>query len=272
MRRVLEGVEVVLFNGWVVSLVDAVLLCLGLTWTMASLAPALRSVIARRRPSPRPEEESPMPRRLLAVTSFLLVAGAAAGPGHAAPTPGAYLRTQVERVLAVLEDPELRQEARAGARRAAIRAAAHELFDLPEITRRSLGHHWTRGTTAEREEVVRLFGALLERAYLQKIEAFSGERIAWVGESAQGEQATVRTRIITRAGAEIPVDYRLARRGEAWRVHDVAIEGASLVANYRSQFNRIIQSGSFAGLIERLRARLDEPAPSPPPVQASGGR
>jgi phospholipid transport system substrate-binding protein len=274
MRRVLEGMEVVLFNGWVVAVVDAMLLCLGLTCTLASLAPTLRSAIERRRARrpPQPKEELPMLRRLLAIAIFLAIVVPVPVPGWAATSPGEQLRGQVERVLRVLEDPELRKEARTGERRAAIRAAASELFDLPEITRRSLGQHWTARTPAERDEIVRLFGELLERSYLGKIETFNGERIAWAGESVQGDQATVRTRIVTKSGTEIPVDYRLGLRGERWLVYDVTIEGVSLVANYRGQFNKIIQAGSFADLVKRLRAKLEEPAEGPARVKSAGAR
>ena len=48
MRRLLEVAEIVVLNGWVVAAVDAAMLCLGLTWTLASLGPALRTAIERR--------------------------------------------------------------------------------------------------------------------------------------------------------------------------------------------------------------------------------
>jgi phospholipid transport system substrate-binding protein len=137
------------------------------------------------------------------------------------------------------------------------------MFDLTEITRRSLGRHWAQRTAAERQEVVTLFGELLERSYLSKIEGYSGERIAFGGEAVQGDQAVVRTRIVTKQGTEIPVDYRLLLRGDRWLIYDVVIEGVSLVANYRGQFDKIIRNGSFTELLQRLRAKLDEPGAGP---------
>jgi len=54
------------------------------------------------------------------------------------------------------------------------------------------------------------------------------------------------------------------RRDGRWLIYDVAIEGVSLVANYRAQFNKTIQTASYAGLVERLRAKQDEArTPSP---------
>jgi len=73
----------------------------------------------------------------------------------------------------------------------------------------------------------------------------------------EGDLATVRTHFMTRSGTPIPVDYRLARAGDRWLAYDVSIEGVSLVANYRAQFTKIIQTSSTQALVEKLRARQE---------------
>jgi phospholipid transport system substrate-binding protein len=165
------------------------------------------------------------------------------------------LRSRIDRVVSILDDPILK--VRPEERRVALRGAATDIFDFSEITRRSLGHHWQVATPAEREELVQLFTALLERAYLGRIEQYSGERIAVVGEVRDGELATVRTRLVSKGGTETPVDYRLYRAGDRWMAYDVSVEGVSLVANYRSQFNKIIQASSAQALVKRLRAKQE---------------
>jgi phospholipid transport system substrate-binding protein len=142
-------------------------------------------------------------------------------------------------------------------RRLALRDAATDIFDFTEITRRSLGRHWQTATPGEREELVQLFTALLERAYLGRIEQYSGERISVVGESLDGELATVRTRLVSKGGTETPVDYRLHRVGDRWLAYDVSVEGVSLVANYRAQFNAILRASSAQTLVQRLRAKQE---------------
>ncbi len=141
------------------------------------------------------------------------------------------------------------------ARRTAIRQAANRLFDFEETARRALGPHWQQHTPAEREKFVRLFSDLLEAAYVGKIDLYQGEKITYVGETVDGDQATVKTRIVTKQGNEVPVDYRLLREMDGWRVYDVIIEGVSLVANYRTQFNKIIQTSSYDDLVKRMRAK-----------------
>jgi phospholipid transport system substrate-binding protein len=47
----------------------------------------------------------------------------------------------------------------------------------------------------------------------------------------------------------------MIRRGDRWLVYDVVIEGISLVGNYRTQFNKIIQTSSYQELVKRLKAQ-----------------
>jgi len=188
---------------------------------------------------------------VMLLTAALL---AAVQPAWAGP-PTEQLRGHVERVIKVLEDPELKREGRQAERQAAIRRLANEIFDFTETTRRSLGQHWQARTPAEREQFVKLYADVLERSYIGKIEFYSGERIVFVGDSVDREQATVRTRLVTKAGTEIPVDYRMHRVGERWLTYDVAIEGVSMVANYRAQFNKIIQASGYEALVSKLSER-----------------
>ena len=201
---------------------------------------------------------------LLTITMLGASAPAWAGP------PSEQLRAQMDRVIKVLEDPELKREGRQVERRAAIRRLANEIFDFTETTRRSLGQHWQARTPAEREQFVRLFADLMERSYIGKIELYSGERIQFVGETTERDQATVRTRLVTKAGTEIPVDYRMHRTaGDRWLTYDVAIEGVSMVANYRAQFNKIIQASGYQALVNKLTEKQEQglEADREPPIR-----
>jgi phospholipid transport system substrate-binding protein len=189
--------------------------------------------------------------RALVLASLIFVLGADAWAG----VPADQVRLQIDRVTTVLTDPALKSSGREQDRQSAVRKIAEEIFDIGEMTRRILGPHWRGRTEAERAEFVTLFGGVLERAYFSRIATYSGERIAVLGDSIDGDLATVRTRIVTQQGSEVPVDYRMLRRGTRWLIYDVSIEGVSLVANYRAQFNRIIQTSSHQALVDKLRSK-----------------
>ena len=186
----------------------------------------------------------------------------ALGPWLAAPVqagpPLDQLKAQIDRVLKVLDDPEMKKDGHVKERRAAVRKVAEDIFDFQETAKRSLARHWQPRTAAEQAEFVRLFTDLLERSYLSKIELYGGEKIAYLGDSVDADQAMVRTRIVTKSATEVPVDYRMLKRGDRWLVYDVIIEGVSLVANYRTQFNKIIQTSSYAELVKKMKVKQDE--------------
>jgi phospholipid transport system substrate-binding protein len=187
---------------------------------------------------------------LLATVVATLALGFPARAGAATPTE--ELRGYTDRVLRVLRDSTLTPPAR----RAAVRDLAEEAFDVPETARRALGVHWERRTPAEREDFVRLFRDFLERTFVPWVDWYGGESIRYVSERRDGDSATVGAMIVTRLGVEVTVESRLLRKGDRWRVYDVLVEHLSLVAYYRSQFDRIIRTASYDELVQRLRTQV----------------
>jgi phospholipid transport system substrate-binding protein len=193
----------------------------------------------------------------IALVTTLLV-GPIAAREAAAGAPTEQLRTQVDKVLKILDDNTLKSPDKAKERRTAVRKVADDIFDFGETAKRSLGRHWAARTQQERDEFVKLFGDLLERSYISKIELYGGEKIQYVGDKIDGETAVVSSKLLTKAGGEVPIEYRMLKKGERWLVYDVVIEGVSLVANYRTQFNKIIQTSSFEDLVKKMKTRQEE--------------
>jgi phospholipid transport system substrate-binding protein len=186
-----------------------------------------------------------------------LAALALAGGRAEAGPPTDQLKAATDRVVTILQDPELKKPEQLAERRKQIRAIANEMFDWPETGKRALGAKVQACSAPQREEFSPLFAGLLERSYVGKLELYSGERIVYTGESSEGERSTVRTKIAAKSG-DIPIDYSMHKVGDRWRVYDVTIEHVSLVANYRGQFNKIIQQSSCGELIKKLKTKQDE--------------
>jgi len=170
-------------------------------------------------------------------------------------TPTEVIRVAVEQVAQVAEDADLGRPAAAERRRIEIRRIAENLFDFQEMARRSLARHWTDRTAEQRDEFVRLFADLLERVYFGKLENYSAERMVYVGETVDGDYATVRSKILTGRKGELPIEYRLHLVSSRWAVYDVLIDGMSFVSTYRAQFNRVIQTSSYDDLVQKLRTK-----------------
>jgi phospholipid transport system substrate-binding protein len=177
-----------------------------------------------------------------------------------ATTATEQLKSAIDHVLAIVDAPTLKGDGRIVERRIAVRKIANESFDFAEIARRSLGRHWQPLSEAQRTEFVGLFGDLLERSYISKIELYVGEKVVYSGERVDGDLATVNTKIMTKNGIEVPIDYRLLRHDDRWMIYDVNIEGISFVSNYRTQFSKIIQSGGYNSLVEKMKTKQAESA------------
>jgi len=195
-------------------------------------------------------------RRLPAIATALVLAVATTTAQAGIPTD--QLKGATDRVLKILQDPELKKPDKATERRKQIRAVANEIFDWQETGKRALGRHAGTCTAQQREEFSPLFADLIERSYVGKIELYSGEKILYAGEAGEGDQTTVKTKLVTKANTEIPIDYRMQKEGDRWRAYDVIIENVSLVGNYRTQFNRIIQQSNCGELVKKLKTKQDE--------------
>jgi len=214
------------------------------------------------------------PLRRLALVMLMVALATGAHPAAAQPkaadqtAPLDLVKATVSRVLAIVQAPRvIANDGRQ--RRAEIRRAAQGLFDFREMARLTLAQHWKDRSAPEQEEFVQLFTELLERSYLTTIENYAGEKITFQGESISGPYAQVRSRITTDRRMETSIEYRLLERDARWAVYDVVLDGVSLVSNYRSQFNSIIRTSSFADLLAKLRSKEIEAHVIPRPGRRS---
>ncbi|MGO8987494.1 MAG: phospholipid-binding protein MlaC [bacterium] len=174
-----------------------------------------------------------------------------------AADPMDRVKQTTDKILSVVTNPALKAPSKTEEREKLIRQAVDERFDWEEMARRSLAVHWAKRTTEERKEFVRLFGDLVERTYMKKVEDYSGEKVLYEGETKEGDYASVRVKIVTKKGEDIPVEYHLKKEREDWFVYDVSIEGVSLINNYRTQFNSILSQSSYENLVKRLREKVE---------------
>jgi phospholipid transport system substrate-binding protein len=91
---------------------------------------------------------------------------------------------------------------------------------------------------------------------MDKVGGYSGEKVLYEGERVDGNYGIVKVKIVTKKETEIPVKYRVKKKGGEWLVYDISVQGVSLINNYRKQFNSIILRSSFNDLIKKLEAKV----------------
>jgi phospholipid transport system substrate-binding protein len=191
--------------------------------------------------------------------------GSASGAGLvAAPTPAvaqAAAPGQAQRFLEQrhAEVDRLLRQTPGDARNRRLGDLLDGLLDYPELARRALGRHWDARSEAERREFSDLLEQLVARSYQDNLQRTLSFEVDYVGAESADEGVLVKTRARDRRNRRaqpVEIDYSMRRVGEAWRVFDVHTDGVSLVENYRSQFNRIIDREGFPGLLTKMRNRL----------------
>ncbi len=167
------------------------------------------------------------------------------------------LQITIDNILEILRDPSLKGDEKEAKRRALLRKIIHKRFNFTKMSQLSLARHWKKRSDEEKKAFIVMFGQLLEDTYVSKIETYTDEKIIYVKEFVKKKKAMVYTKIVTQT-VEIPIDYRLyqAKNGN-WMVYDLVIEGVSLVGNYRSQFDQMLQKNSYEQLVENLKMKLE---------------
>ena len=193
------------------------------------------------------------------------VLGGCDSDAFAANTPTQAIKETTNTLLAVLEDPQFSPVEKTAERRTRLQDILLTRFDYEAMAQRTLPKHWKEQSVEEKLEFTSLLSALLMNSYITIIESRSDEQVEYLDETIRKNFARVRTKIVIKSGT-IPVEYRMRHKNGEWLVYDVIISSVSLVGNFRKQFDRIIRSGSFITLIERLREKTSaSPYPSPSP-------
>jgi phospholipid transport system substrate-binding protein len=189
---------------------------------------------------------------LLSILMFFLITSAAY-----AGAPMDAVKLNADKVLDVLRDPKLKAPSAKEMKKDKLRAIYTTMFDEVELSRRSMGMNWNKLNAAQRQEFVKLFEQVLEKAYADRILAYTNEKIEFTKEATIGTNlAEVRTKVVT-SSKEIPITYRVISKDSAWKVYDVVIENVSLVQNYRTQFNDILAKNTPEQLLEILRKKVN---------------
>ncbi len=191
------------------------------------------------------------------LTALLLAASfaVAAGPG-----PRQTLETAITRVLDNIRNPDWVNPATRGPLRRQIEDEVYHVFDFAEFSSRTVGPRWRSFSPEQKKRFSDAFAELLLNTYLNKVTGYNGEQVAYVGEVAapDGKRVEVQTVITMKDGKKTPVNYRMLPKDGSWRVYDVIIENISLVKNYRTQFQGILNTATPDQLTAKVLEKANE--------------
>jgi phospholipid transport system substrate-binding protein len=208
---------------------------------------------------------------LLVVVAAMLVGArvvpaAAQQSAQAAASPAATMsvKSVIDQSIVVFKD----QQISAADREKKLREIAERHFDFEEMSRSAVGYHWRDFTPAQKSEFVPLFTAFIEDAYLSRIETYSVEKvnqqiqtskIQFTKETSDGpDYAEVFSNVALQDRANpVQVNYMMRRDNNEWKIYDLSIDAISVIANYRNQFNRVLNSDGYDKLVSIMRQKTE---------------
>ena len=164
-------------------------------------------------------------------------------------------QTMVNNALKIMANKSLPVQQR----RRELREGIENDFDFTEMSRSALGYNWRNITPEQRSNFTKLFTAFIEDAYLSKIQDYSGQQVQFQGQTSLGAGYTqINTAIVQPGKNPILVNYLLLQKDGSWKIYDVTVDAISIIANYRNQFNRVINEKGFPQLMADLQAKQQE--------------
>ena len=190
---------------------------------------------------------------LMALIVLSLAPSRVLAPAMADEDPMSVVKTTVNQALDVLRD----SNAPLAQRQDKLRQIVAQTFDFKEMAKSALGYHWKELTPAQQQEFTNAFIAFIEDSYLSKINDYHNQQVNFLKVTNDGPQyAQVNTDIVQPNGKDaIHVNYRLLKEDGTWKIYDVTVDAISIIANYRNQFNRVMNSKGYETLIKDLKAK-----------------
>lgn len=197
----------------------------------------------------------------LIIISLLVLITGSAFPSYAAEKPDQVIKRhqmRIDKLLGRKVKPGSEDEKRI---KAEMKTVVNDLLDYRELAKQALGKHWQKRTEKDREEFVNILRELIEHNYVKQLKTNLGYHIEYRPTKITGDTALVFTVIQVKKNGRttaLSIDYKMRKGNQGWKVYDVITDEVSLVNNYRSQFNRIINRESYEALVKKMRRKLEE--------------
>ncbi|MGO9378804.1 MAG: phospholipid-binding protein MlaC [Dissulfurispiraceae bacterium] len=169
----------------------------------------------------------------------------------AAENPKAVVQSGMDQILKILTQHP--QDTRA--RREQIQAVVDGYFDFEAMARLAVGPQWKSLLPEKQQEFTLEFSKLLFNTYIGDIQKYAQQKLTYNHRTIDQDYVVVEA-LVRDQGGTVSLGYYLHLKDGNWKVYDVAVDGMSLLANYRGQFQSILVNGTFDHLSMMLRQKI----------------
>jgi phospholipid transport system substrate-binding protein len=139
-----------------------------------------------------------------------------------------------------------------------LKPAIEASFDLPGMTRLSVGPVWNTMSDADHAALIKALSRYTVASYASNFKSFDGEKFVVEPQPKdRNADKIVFSKLI--AGSDtVPFNYLMRKNGAAWKVVDIYLNGfVSQIAKQRSEYSSTVSAGGAAALEKKLNALAD---------------
>ena len=168
--------------------------------------------------------------------------------------PDELIRNTVQEVLSIVKQDK---DIQAGNQKKILELVDAKVlphFNFTRMTQLAVGKHWRTATPEQKQALTTELRNLLVRTYTKAFTVYRDLKVEVKSFKVPpgATEVTIKTVIIKPGEPNIPVDYDMEKTEAGWKAYDLAVEGVSLVTNYRGTFSEQIQQAGIDGLIKTL--------------------
>jgi phospholipid transport system substrate-binding protein len=169
------------------------------------------------------------------------------------------LQKSINTGIAILEDPQYQDTTKRDRQQEILCETAWEAFDFKEFSKLVLGLNWRNFTPSQRRQFIEVFSEFLCKYYITRLqERYTNEEVIYLSQHPLADsKALVKVNVLWK-GVEVPVEVRMLKRHDSWKVYDIIVLGVSGVRNYRAQFQTILLKQSPTQVIGLIENRLKQ--------------
>jgi phospholipid transport system substrate-binding protein len=174
--------------------------------------------------------------------------------------PRLLLENRMDEVLSILNKPEFKNKEKNKALMQEVKQKLYALCDFKEFSARAIGGSWRTFTPEQQNNFIEAFGELIYATYRNKLLDYNGQKFTFENElfSTKGDKVEIKTTFPLNEKTEAPVNFRMLKKPEGWKVYDIIIEEVSMIQNYSNQFKEILRDTGPDKLIADLRKKAQE--------------
>jgi phospholipid transport system substrate-binding protein len=174
-----------------------------------------------------------------------------------AQQPIEALQKSIDQSINILTDSNYKDQSQKELQRQKLWQELNQIFDFKEFSKRVLARYWRKFTPQQREDFVDLIGNFVNIYYLSRLqEKYNNEKVTLMGQNMISRTKAVVQANVRWQNKDVPLEIKLLKRGDSWKVYDIAALGISAVGLYRGQFQAILRKESPEHVIEMLKEKI----------------